>query len=120
MLFTNTTGEEIADTFTSNIKGKGLLITGAEICRIIADNEPKLIIMAGRKPQAIEETMFKIKNEVPNTPLRPLIIDLGSIESVENAAKEVNEYKEYVNVSINNAAIMAIPYRKTENGFDAH
>ena len=120
-----TTGEEIAKTFASSIKDKSVLITGvtwggigAESARIIAPYEPKLIILAGRTLKSIEDTIARIKAETPSANLRPLVLDLGSIASVRKAAKEVNEYKENVDVLINNAGVMATPYGKTVDGFE--
>ena len=56
--------------------------------------------------------------EYPTASLSPLLIDLASLESVENAAREVNGYKENIDVLMNNAAIMTTPYFKTADGFE--
>ena len=68
--------------------------------------------------KSIEDTIARIKAETPSVKLRPLVLDLGSIEPIRKAAKEVNEYKENVDVAINNNGIMGIPYGKTIDGFE--
>jgi NAD(P)-dependent dehydrogenase (short-subunit alcohol dehydrogenase family) len=47
------------------------------------------------------------------------MLDLASLASVRKAAAQVNSYMETVDVLINNAATMAGPYEKTENGFES-
>jgi NAD(P)-dependent dehydrogenase (short-subunit alcohol dehydrogenase family) len=120
-----TTAEEVADVLSNNIRGKTVLITGASVgglgcesARVICKNHPKLVIIACRKEESINETIEKIKAEFPNAPLRGLVLDLASLKSVRKAAKEVNNYREPIDVLINNAGVMAPPYFKTEDGFE--
>ncbi|ORX88406.1 NAD(P)-binding protein [Basidiobolus meristosporus CBS 931.73] len=101
-----TTAEEVAAVLSKSIQGKTVLITGAtwgglgaEAARVIAKHGAALVIVAGRRKEALEETISNIKKE---------------------AAKEVNGYTEPIDVLINNAAIMASSYAKTEDGFEAH
>ncbi|ORX64168.1 NAD(P)-binding protein [Basidiobolus meristosporus CBS 931.73] len=112
--------------FSDSIKGKTVLITGAtwgglgaEAARVIAKYGAKLVIVAGRRQSSLDETIGKIKQETPSANLRSLVIDLASLDSVRDAAKEVNEYTEPIDVLINNAAIMAAPYSRTKDGFEA-
>ncbi|KAK9760946.1 hypothetical protein K7432_014535 [Basidiobolus ranarum] len=121
-----TTAEEAAALFANDIKGKTVLVTGctwgglgAEAARVIAKHGAGIVILAGRKQDALDDTISKIKEETPGAKLRSLIIDLASLESVRGAAKEVNDYSEPIDVLINNAAIMASPYNTTVDGFEA-
>jgi NAD(P)-dependent dehydrogenase (short-subunit alcohol dehydrogenase family) len=120
------TSEEVASKFKDHIKGKVVLITGpgpnslgAETARAIATQHPALIILAGRNKPSIEETEKNIKAQIPGTQTRFLMLDLASLSSVRKAAEEVNSYSETVDVLINNAATMAGPYEKTEDGFES-
>lgn len=122
----DTTSDDAAAAFADQIKGKTVLVTGAtwgglgaETARVIAKHDPKLVIVAGRREEALDDTIQKIKAETPNANLRPLIIDLGSFQSVRAAAKEINAYVDPIDVLINNAAIMAPPYHTTQEGFEA-
>ncbi|KAG2178831.1 hypothetical protein INT43_001677 [Umbelopsis isabellina] len=120
-----TTSDEAAAHFAGQIKGKTVLVTGAswgglgaEAIRVIAKNGAGLVIMAGRRQESLDETAEKIKAETPNANLRSLVLDLASLESVRQAAKEVNAYSEPIDVLINNAAVMASPYMETKDGFE--
>ncbi|KAG2177062.1 hypothetical protein INT43_007718 [Umbelopsis isabellina] len=120
-----TTADEAASFYANEIKGKIVLITGctwgglgAEAARAIAKHDPKLLILAGRKQEALDDTVQKIKEESPEANLRTLIIDLASLESVKKAAAEVNQYSEPIDVLINNSGIMATPYHTTIDGFE--
>ncbi|KAH8551423.1 hypothetical protein BGW37DRAFT_557313 [Umbelopsis sp. PMI_123] len=123
---TTTEAEEVATYFETEIKGKTVLITGAtwgglgaEAARVIAKHHAALVIVAGRKQESLDDTIQKIKAETPSANLRPVILDLASLESVRHAAAEVNAYPESIDVLINNAAIMASPYHTTKDGFEA-
>jgi NAD(P)-dependent dehydrogenase (short-subunit alcohol dehydrogenase family) len=119
------TSEEVASEFHDQIKGKVVLITGcspnslgAETARAIATQNPALLILAGRNKASTEETIKNIKEQIPYAQIRFLMLDLASLASVRKAAAEVNSYAETVDVLINNAATMAGPYEKTEDGFE--
>ncbi|GAB5587124.1 hypothetical protein Unana1_02024 [Umbelopsis nana] len=120
-----TTSEEAASAFAQQIKGKNVLITGttwggigAETARIVAKYGASLVIAAGRHQDSLDDTIRKIKEETPEANLRSLLLDLGSLDSVRNAAAEVNAYSEAIDVLINNAAVMASPYFQTKDGFE--
>ena len=85
---------------------------------VVAKYGAEVVILAGRKQDALDDPMKK-KDETPSANLRSLILHLASLESVKNAAAEVNAYAEPIDVLINNAAIMASPYYTTKDGFEA-
>jgi len=62
-----------------------------------------------------------IKKDVPSANIRPLTLDLSSINAVRKAAAEVNAYHEPIHVLINNAATGGGPFKlsvdKLENQF---
>ena len=45
-------------------------------------------------------------------------LDLASLESVRNCAKEIMHNEDKIDILINNAGIMICPNWKTEDGFD--
>jgi NAD(P)-dependent dehydrogenase (short-subunit alcohol dehydrogenase family) len=119
--------DEVATYFQQEIEGKTVLITGctlgglgSEAARVLAKHHAGLVIVAGRKQEALDDTIQKIKEETPSANLRPLIIDLASLDSVRHAAAEVNAYPEAIDVLINNAGIMASPYHTTKDGLEGH
>ncbi|KAI8576444.1 hypothetical protein K450DRAFT_214172 [Umbelopsis ramanniana AG] len=122
----HTEAEEVATYFENEIKGKTVLITGCtfgglgyEAARVVSKHHAGLVIVAGRKQEALDDAIEKIKAETPSANLRSLVIDLASLESVRHAAAKVNTYPEAIDVLINNAAIMASPYYTTKDGFEA-
>ncbi|GAB5587120.1 hypothetical protein Unana1_02020 [Umbelopsis nana] len=122
----HTPADEVAQAFHNEIKGKTVLVTGCtwgglggEAARVIAKYDAGLVIVAGRKQEALDDTIGKIKAETPSANLRSLILDLASLESCKKAATEVNAYAEPIDVLINNAAIMSCPYHTTKDGFEA-
>ncbi|KAM0749143.1 short-chain dehydrogenase [Meredithblackwellia eburnea MCA 4105] len=122
----HTTAEQAASHFASVIKGKNVIVTGctlgglgAETARVIAKYGAALVVLAGRSLSKLEECEASIKKETPGANLRNLVLDLNSLKSVREAAKEVLSYSENIDVLINNAAIMAAPYSRTEDGFEA-
>ncbi|KDQ19220.1 hypothetical protein BOTBODRAFT_27801 [Botryobasidium botryosum FD-172 SS1] len=121
-----TTAEEAASVFAAEIKGKNVLITGpslgglgAETARVISKFGAGIVILAGRSRDKLEETEKAIKSDVPTAKTRLLILDLNSLAAIGAAADEVLAYPEPIHVLINNAAIMAIDYAITADGYEA-
>jgi len=49
-----------------------------------------------------------------------LPLDLKSLQSVKKFAQQLNSKTDRVNILINNAGIMFVPYEETEDGFESH
>lgn len=120
-----TTGEQIAEAFASQIKGKIVLTTGvspgglgAQFPLILAAYHPKLLILAARDITKAEATAKAISGIFPDVETRTLKLDLGSQASVREAAKEVNTYSESIDVLLNNAGVMACPFSTTKDGLE--
>jgi NAD(P)-dependent dehydrogenase (short-subunit alcohol dehydrogenase family) len=93
---------------------------GAETARAIARQNPKLVILAGRNLSKLKITEEIIKSDGPSiAEIRLLQIDLGSQASVRKAAEEVNGYEGPIDVLINNAAIMAVPFQLSVDGLES-
>jgi NAD(P)-dependent dehydrogenase (short-subunit alcohol dehydrogenase family) len=94
---------------------------GLETARVIALQGPKCIIVAGRSPVKLQEAREVLAKAAPATPVRELILDLGSLSSARKAAAEVNGWVEVpaIDVVINNAGIMAVPFKLTEDGIES-
>jgi hypothetical protein len=123
----DTTASEAAAHLSAHIAGKVILITGsspkslAETAALaIAAHKPALLILHGRSKTAIEEAQANIVRQYPSVNTRALIFDLASIESVRKGAAEVNSYPEQIDVVINSAGVMAVPFSKTVDGVETH
>ncbi|XP_078481768.1 retinol dehydrogenase 14 isoform X1 [Ciona intestinalis] len=112
---------------TSNVtlEGKTALITGAnsgigkETTRELSKRGAK-VIMACRDLASAEEVKKSIIEEFPNAKVEVGKLDLGSLKSVREFAKSVNENESRLDILINNAGVMCCPQGKTEDGFEMH
>lgn len=64
-------------------------------------------VLTSIKPLRLTEIAKIIKDETPNADLRELVVDLGSQQSVRQAAAEVLKYPEPVDVLILNAGMVS-------------
>ncbi|KAJ7500898.1 hypothetical protein B0H11DRAFT_1994898 [Mycena galericulata] len=121
----NTTAEEVASAFSTEIRGKNVLITGTSIngigfeaARAIAKHA-SLVIITGYNAERLKLSEEAIKKEFPDANIRPLTLDLGSLASVRKAAAEVNAYAEPLHVLINNAAATPGRFALTPDGLES-
>ena len=92
---------------------------GAETAISLAHGNPKHLILAGRsedKSIPVIEEIQKINTQIK---VEFVHIDLSSQASVRKAAADINKALEKLDILINNAAIMACPYSKTEDGIES-
>ncbi|CAM1510496.1 Fc.00g008310.m01.CDS01 [Cosmosporella sp. VM-42] len=121
------TVNELAADYASIIKGKTILTTGvtpgglgAVFVEAIAASNPALLILAGRTACKVQATADAITSKYPDVRTRMLILDLSSMKQVREAAKEVKSWADVprIDVLVNNAAVMAIDYKATVEGFE--
>ncbi len=96
---------------------------GAAACRALARFEPKTIIMTARNPSKASAVVEAIKIHYPKSSTRYEIIqlDLSSLSSVREAAKEIQAVAGSIDVLLNNAGVMAIPERTlSHDGIEMH
>ncbi|KAM0473247.1 hypothetical protein ACHAPX_008299 [Trichoderma viride] len=120
-------GPELVAEYASIIKGKTILTTGvtpntlgATYVESIAAGQPKLIILAGRSLDKVKQTAELIAKAQPEVKTKVLELDLTSFASVRKAAEEVNSWGDVpvIDVLVNNAGIMAVPYEICADGFE--
>ncbi|WAO83063.1 Hypothetical protein NCS54_00024300 [Fusarium falciforme] len=118
---------ELVADYASIIKGKTILTTGvtpkglgATFVEATAAASPELLILAGRTASKLQELSETISATHPGVKTRHLIVDLSSMDSVRKAAEEVNGWGDVseIDVVVNNAGVMAIPYATTSDGFE--
>lgn len=84
----------------------------------LAKHNPKEIFLAARTPAKAEAAIAEIKEAVPNASISFLQLDLASFKSIENAANAFNSRSERLDILLNNAGVMAMPYSKTSEGYE--
>lgn len=121
----DTTAEEVASDFQSRIVNKTILVTGVSraglgttFATIIANYGPACIILATRELSKAEETAQDIAAIAPAVRTWPIELDLGSLEQIRKAAEKINSLNEHIDVIVNNAGVMAVPYSKTVDGIE--
>jgi NAD(P)-dependent dehydrogenase (short-subunit alcohol dehydrogenase family) len=103
--------------------GRTAVVTGAngglglETARALAAAGAH-VVMAARSREKAEEAIADILRGTPNAALELVPLDLGSLESVREAAERIAAGHERVDILVNNAGIMGIPERRTADGFE--
>jgi NAD(P)-dependent dehydrogenase (short-subunit alcohol dehydrogenase family) len=107
------TADDIGD-----LTGTTALITGAnsglglESAKALAGHGAQ-VILAGRDPGRLADAA----QQVAGTPLT-LRMDLADLSSVRQAAAEVSDMVQRLDILMNNAGVMATPYEQTADGFE--
>ena len=76
------------------------------------------VVLAARTPEKTKSATEALRAEQPRASFAVVPLDLGSLASVGEAARRIREGHARVDVLVNNAGVMAIPERSTEDGFE--
>jgi len=102
---------------------KRVIVTGAnsgigfQMARVLSSKGAQLII-ACRNPEKARIAADKIKKEFNDVDPGIMQLDLSSLESVNSFAADYRKKYDSLDVLINNAGVMATPYRTTKDGFE--
>ena len=103
--------------------GKVAVVTGAngglglQVARELA-RKGAHVVMAARDQAKVEAARASILSEVPDASLELQPLDLASLGAVGKAAGEILDGHRRIDVLVNNAGQMAIPERRSEDGFE--
>ncbi|KAI8667581.1 hypothetical protein NCS56_00895200 [Fusarium sp. Ph1] len=107
-----TTGTEVAAAFGDEIRGKNVVITGvspssigASTALAIASQAPTTLVLASRTQSKLEAVAAEIKEKHPAVPVKIILLDLSSIESIKTAAAEIGGALDHIDLLINNAGL---------------
>lgn len=125
-----TTASAVCSAFAPSIKNKTIIITGVNkgglgytLAASLAPHFPKLLIITGRSPTKLSDSLSSLKADCPNANVRPLLLDLSSLASVRKAAAEVLSWDDVpaIDLAINNAGVMNIPEKTfSVDGIEMH
>ena len=107
----------------SNKNGLNIIVTGGnsgigyELVKILSA-EGARVIMASRSLAKAEKAKNKILNKYPKAEIHVMELDLADLNSIRNFANNFKEKNDHLNILINNAGIMNVPYTLTKDGFE--
>jgi NAD(P)-dependent dehydrogenase (short-subunit alcohol dehydrogenase family) len=103
--------------------GRTAVVTGAsaglglETAKVLA-GRGATVVLACRDTDKAERVAARIETELGRPRARVVRIDLASLDSVLEAANEIRSTCPRVDLLINNAGVMMVPYHRTEDGFE--
>jgi NAD(P)-dependent dehydrogenase (short-subunit alcohol dehydrogenase family) len=107
-----------------DLSGRTALVTGVSVGGLGQFTALELaragacVVLAGRNPDKLTETERTIREQLPDAPLERLVVDLADQSSVRSAGAEAPAFGP-LDLLVNNAGIMATPYRRTVDGFES-
>ena len=112
------TAEDVPD-----LTGKTAVVTGAnsgvgyDAARVLAVKGAH-VIFACRSMERAQAAVAKVLQENPEVSVEIMILDLADLDSVHAFAQAYTAKYDRLDILINNAGLMAIPYRQTADGFE--
>ncbi len=106
-----------------DLTGKVAVVTGAnsglglESAKALAGAGAH-VVMAARNQEKAQAAFDQIKEAHPDASLEIVELDLGSFESTKTAAAKIAAKHRVVDILINNAGLMAMPERRTADGYE--
>ncbi len=106
-----------------DLHGHTALVTGAnsglglETTRALATNGAH-VVMACRDQEKGRKAKSVIEESVPGASLELAALDLSSLAAIRAFAERFRTDHTQLDLLFNNAGVMAIPYRKTQDGFE--
>ena len=117
----------LSNGWTSNqmpdLTGKTAIVTGAnsglgfQATKKLAEHNAE-VIMACRKEEKGSEAKEKIEEAIEEADLKVMQLDLASLDSISQFTEEFKEEYNDLDLLFNNAGVMAIPRKQTEDGFE--
>jgi len=105
-----------------DLSGRVVVVTGAnsgiglEATRIFVENGAH-VVMACRSRERGEDAVEEIRDGDPAGSAAVSELDLASLDSVRAFAERFREAHDGLDVLVNNAGVMFLPYSETEDGF---
>jgi NAD(P)-dependent dehydrogenase (short-subunit alcohol dehydrogenase family) len=106
-----------------DLSGRTAVVTGAngglglETARALA-HAGAHVVMAARDQTKAALAEASIREATPDASVEIVPLDLGSLASVHSAADKICAGNPTIDILVNNAGLMAVPERRTEDGFE--
>jgi len=108
-----------------DLSGKVAIVTGAnsgiglEVSRVLARNGAR-VVLACRSERRSRAAMTSIQFGHPGARIEARPLDLASLESIHRFAHAFLATHARLDLLVNNAGVMLVPYGLTEDGFELH
>jgi NAD(P)-dependent dehydrogenase (short-subunit alcohol dehydrogenase family) len=86
--------------------------TALELARAGAE-----VVLVARSADKLATTRRQLEGTLPDAVLQPVVVDLADLSTVRRGAAEIAELGP-VDLLVNNAGVMALPYSRTVDGFE--
>jgi NAD(P)-dependent dehydrogenase (short-subunit alcohol dehydrogenase family) len=86
--------------------------TALELARAGAE-----VVLVARSADRLETTRTQLEKAVPGAAFRTSVVDLADLSTVRRGAAEIAAYGP-LDLLVNNAGVMALPYARTVDGFE--
>jgi NAD(P)-dependent dehydrogenase (short-subunit alcohol dehydrogenase family) len=106
-----------------DLSGRTIVVTGAntgigfEAARLLGRAGARLLLGC-RDPRRAHDAAARLHAESPSAGVEMIALDLADLASVRQAAGAILERAPVLDVLINNAGVMALPRRTTQDGFE--
>ena len=106
-----------------DLTGKTIIVTGGnsglgyEAVKALAAKGAR-VIMACRSVTKAEKARAKIIENLPKAEIILMELDLADLKSIRNFATKFKQNHSHLDILLNNAGIMMIPYDLTKDGFE--
>jgi NAD(P)-dependent dehydrogenase (short-subunit alcohol dehydrogenase family) len=103
--------------------GRVALVTGAtsglgELTARVLASRGAHVLLATRSIERTEDTIARIRRDVPEASLEHVPLDLADLASVAGAADRVRRSHDRLDVLVANAGVLATPLQRTADGFE--
>lgn len=117
-------GKKWSEKDIPDLTGKVIIITGANngigFQNVIQfAKKHATVIMACRNMDKGQKALDKVKKKVPEAQVELMKLDLASLASIKSFVETFKEKYNRLDVLLNNAGIMMVPYSKTTDGFES-
>ena len=106
-----------------NLAGRTTVITGAngglglQTAKVFAGKGAR-VVMAVRDQTKAAQAVEEIRAQAPHAELELVVLDLASQASVKKAAEQILGGHSEIDILLNNAGLMAMPERRTVDGYE--
>jgi len=107
-----------------DLTGKTIIVTGAnsglgfESAKVFAQNGAN-VVMACRSVEKGEIARKQIVRLHPSSIIQVMELDLADLKSIRNFTATFRQSHAHLDVLLNNAAVMMVPYKQTKDGFES-